>query len=42
MMRIYTAVILMMFFTISASAQDIYTSAENAYKIGRIDSALVC
>lgn len=41
MMRKYTAVILMMFLTISASAQDIYTNAENAYKIGRIDSALV-
>ncbi|WP_288286377.1 TonB-dependent receptor [uncultured Prevotella sp.] len=31
----------MMFLTISVSAQDIYSSAENAYKIGRIDSALV-
>lgn len=41
MMRIYIAVITLMFLIIPASAQDIYSSAENAYKIGRIDSALV-
>ena len=41
MIRVCTTVILMMFLTISVSAQDIYSSAENAYKIGRIDSALV-
>ena len=42
MMRIYIAVItLMLFLAVPASAQDIYSQAENAYKIGRIDSALV-
>ena len=41
MMRIYIAVITLLFLIIPASAQDIYSSAENAYKIGRIDSALV-
>lgn len=41
MMRIYMAVIALMFLALPASAQDVYTQAENAYKIGRIDSALV-
>lgn len=41
MMRIYLAVIALMFLALPASAQDVYSQAENAYKIGRIDSALV-
>lgn len=42
MMRIYIAVIALMFFiAVPASAQDIYAQAENAYNIGRLDSALV-
>ena len=41
MMRIFIAVISLMFMALPASAQDIYSQAENAYKIGRIDSALV-
>lgn len=42
MMRIYIAVITLIFFiAVPASAQDIYAQAENAYNIGRLDSALV-
>ena len=42
MMRIYIAVIALLFFiAVPASAQDIYAQAENAYNIGRLDSALV-
>ena len=41
MMRLFLAVISLMFIALPASAQDIYSQAENAYKIGRIDSALV-
>ena len=42
MMRIYIAVITLMFFlAVPATAQDIYSQAEKAYTIGRLDSALV-
>ena len=41
MMRIYIAALTLIFLVLPASAQDIYSQAENAYKIGRIDSALV-
>lgn len=42
MMRIYIAVIALMFFiAVPISAQDIYSQAEDAYNIGRLDSALV-
>ena len=40
-MKRYIAVILLILSALSASAQDVYTQAENAYNIGRIDSALV-
>lgn len=41
-MRIRIAVIPLLFFiAVPASAQDIYAQAENAYNIGRLDSALV-
>ena len=41
MMRIYIAVFALMLMAMPASAQDIYSQAENAYNIGRLDSALV-
>lgn len=39
--RIYLAVIALILLTVPTTAQDIYVQAENAYKIGRVDSALV-
>ena len=41
MMRIYTTVLALIFHILLASAQDIYSQAENAYNIGRLDSAVV-
>ena len=41
MMKRYIAVIALMLEVVLATAQDVYTQAENAYNIGRLDSALV-
>lgn len=40
-LRIYLTVVALTLLAMPASAQDVYVQAENAYKIGRIDSALV-
>ena len=41
MMKRYIAAFALMLVSMHISAQDIYTQAENAYNIGRLDSALV-
>ena len=41
MTRIYIIVVALMLMAVPTAAQDIYSQAENAYTIGRLDSALV-